>query len=52
MTVGELIDILRQYERELGSDTYVSLADYNGVIGDAVAVGVDDNNGDIIISPD
>lgn len=52
MTVGELIQILRQYERDLGMDTYVSLADEDSIIGDLSAVGYDDRTGDIILSVD
>ena len=51
MTISELIQLLRAWERELGTDAYVSIADFEGVIGDVAAVGYDDKTGDLIISP-
>ena len=50
MTISELISILQEYRREYGADTYVSLADDGGIIGDAVAVGYDSRFGDVVIS--
>lgn len=49
MTLAELIRILRSYEREVGSDAYVVLADEATIIGDAVSVGLSDD-GEVVIS--
>ena len=49
MTLSELIRILRGYERDLGSDAYVVLADDEEVIGDANSVGVT-QDGDVVIT--